>query len=43
MAIEKPSAKLAADLKKIGDQMTADWLKKSGADGEAVVSAYRKM
>jgi TRAP-type C4-dicarboxylate transport system substrate-binding protein len=43
MTIAKPSAQLAADLKKIGEQMTADWLKKTGADGQAVVAGYRKM
>ena len=29
--------------KKIGDQLTADWLKKAGADGQAVIDAYKKM
>jgi TRAP-type C4-dicarboxylate transport system substrate-binding protein len=43
MTIAKPSAQLSADLRKIGEQMTAEWLKKSGADGQAVVDAYRKM
>jgi TRAP-type C4-dicarboxylate transport system substrate-binding protein len=43
MTIAKPSAQLSADLKKIGEQMTNDWLKKAGADGQAVLNAYRKM
>jgi TRAP-type C4-dicarboxylate transport system substrate-binding protein len=43
MAIHRPSAQLAADLKKVGDTMLQDWLKKAGADGQAVVDAYRKM
>jgi len=43
MAIHKPSARLAADLKKVGDTMLQDWLKKAGPDGQAVVDAYRKM
>ena len=34
---------LQAGLKKIGEQLTADWLKKAGADGQAVVDAYKKM
>ena len=38
-----PSDKLKADLKKIGDQLTADWMKKAGAEGEAAVAAYKKM
>jgi TRAP-type transport system periplasmic protein len=43
MAIHKPSAQLAADLKKVGDAMLQDWLKKAGPDGQAVMDAYRKM
>jgi hypothetical protein len=30
-------------MKKDGDTLTADWLKKAGADGEAVIAAYKKM
>jgi hypothetical protein len=29
-------------LQKVGDQLTADWLKKAGADGQAVIAAYKK-
>jgi len=43
MKVLKPSPELAAGFKKIGDQLTTDWLKKAGADGESVVAAYRKM
>jgi len=43
MKVQPPSAKLKDDMKKIGDTLTADWLKKSGADGEAVIAAYKKM
>jgi TRAP-type C4-dicarboxylate transport system substrate-binding protein len=42
MNIIQPSAQLTADLKKIGDTMLNDWLAKAGADGKAVVDAYRK-
>jgi len=42
MAIVEPPAQLKADLKKVGDTMIADWLKKAGSDGQAVVDAYRK-
>jgi TRAP-type C4-dicarboxylate transport system substrate-binding protein len=42
MKVQPPSAALQAGLKKVGDQLTADWLKKAGADGEAVIAAYRK-
>lgn len=43
MAIRPPSPALAADLKKIGDRLTNDWLQKAGNDGKAVLEAYRKM
>jgi TRAP-type C4-dicarboxylate transport system substrate-binding protein len=42
MNIIQPSAQLNGELKKIGDVMLADWLAKAGADGKAVVDAYRK-
>ena len=41
--VEKPSPDLKADLDKIGQTMTAEWLKKAGPDGEAIVAAYKKM
>ena len=43
MKVQPPSDALKAGLKKIGEQLTADWLKKAGADGEAVIDAYKKM
>jgi TRAP-type transport system periplasmic protein len=42
MAIVEPPAQLKADLKKVGDTMLGDWLKKAGADGQALVDAFRK-
>jgi TRAP-type transport system periplasmic protein len=42
MAIVEPPAQLKADLKKVGDTMLSDWLKKAGSDGQALVDAYRK-
>ena len=42
MTVAPPSAALKSDLKKIGDTMTADWIKSAGADGQAIVDAYRK-
>ncbi|QIL80539.1 TRAP transporter substrate-binding protein [Diaphorobacter sp. HDW4A] len=42
MKIHKPSPKLSQDMRQVGDVMLSDWLKKSGADGEAIVGAYRK-
>jgi TRAP-type C4-dicarboxylate transport system substrate-binding protein len=43
MKVLPPSPELKVGLKKVGDQLTADWLKKAGADGEAVIAAYKKM
>jgi len=43
MKVQPPSPELAAGFKKIGEQLTADWLKKAGVDGQAVVDAYKKM
>ena len=42
MKIMKPSPKLLADLKQVGSIMLADWQKKAGADGAAVISAFGK-
>lgn len=43
MVIEPASPALKADLAKVGEVMTKEWLAKAGADGQAVVDAYRKM
>ena len=43
MNIITPSAQLVSDMKKIGDTMITDWVKKAGADGQAVVDAYKKL
>jgi TRAP-type C4-dicarboxylate transport system substrate-binding protein len=43
MKVLKPSPALAEGFKKVGDQLTADWLKKAGAEGQSVVDAYKKM
>jgi TRAP-type C4-dicarboxylate transport system substrate-binding protein len=37
----EPSDKLAADMRKIGEQMTEEWAKDAGADGAAVLKAYK--
>jgi TRAP-type C4-dicarboxylate transport system substrate-binding protein len=42
MTVAPPSAQLKTDLKKIGDTMTAEWMATSGADGKAIVDAYKK-
>jgi len=43
MNIVKPPAQLTADLKKVGDTMVGEWVKKAGPDGQAVVDAFKKM
>ncbi|HEY8382307.1 MAG TPA: TRAP transporter substrate-binding protein [Microvirga sp.] len=42
MKVQAPSAELKAGFQKIGEQLTQDWLKKAGADGQGIVDAYRK-
>jgi TRAP-type C4-dicarboxylate transport system substrate-binding protein len=42
MNIVAPPAQLKTDLKKVGDTMLAEWLDKAGAEGKAVVDAFRK-
>ena len=42
MKVQPPSPELAAGLKKFGETLTADWLKKAGPAGQAVVDAYNK-
>jgi TRAP-type C4-dicarboxylate transport system substrate-binding protein len=42
MKVEAPSAQLKTDMKKVGDAMIADWVKQAGADGQAVLDAFRK-
>jgi len=43
MKVQAPTPALAAGFKKAGETLTADWLKKAGTDGQAVVDAYKKM
>ncbi len=43
MKVQAPSPALKDGFKKVGDQLTEDWLKKAGADGKAMVDAYKKM
>ncbi|MFG1425406.1 TRAP transporter substrate-binding protein [Roseixanthobacter glucoisosaccharinicivorans] len=42
MKVEAPSAELRAGFEKIGAQLTADWIKKAGPDGEAALAAFKK-
>jgi len=43
MTVHVPSAQLKADMKKVGDTMLKEWTEKAGAEGPAVVDAYKKM
>jgi TRAP-type transport system periplasmic protein len=43
MTIAQPSEQLTADLRKVGNFMLAEWLRKTGADGRKVIDAYRAM
>lgn len=42
MKIMSPSAKLMQDLRQVGSTMQADWEKKAGAEGQALLAAFRK-
>ena len=42
MTVDRSSAKLKAELAAVGERMTAEWLKQAGADGQAIIDAYRK-
>jgi TRAP-type C4-dicarboxylate transport system substrate-binding protein len=41
MKIMTPPPKLVADLKQVGSVMLADWEKKAGPDGVALVKAFQ--
>ena len=42
MTIVPPTPQLKADMKKVGDTMLKEWLEKAGAEGQALVDAFRK-
>jgi TRAP-type C4-dicarboxylate transport system substrate-binding protein len=42
MTVQPPGDELRAGLAKIGEQMSADWVKQAGKDGEAILEAYGK-
>ena len=41
MTVSEPTPELKAALAKIGEQMAAEWEKSAGADGQAILKAYR--
>ena len=42
MQILPAPAALKTDMKKVGDTMLKEWLEKAGAEGQALVDAFRK-
>jgi TRAP-type C4-dicarboxylate transport system substrate-binding protein len=42
MKVLQPSAELMASFKQIGNELTAEWLKRAGGDGEEILAAYKK-
>ncbi|MCC2652079.1 MAG: C4-dicarboxylate transporter substrate-binding protein [Microvirga sp.] len=42
MKVQPPGPELKTGLLKVGEQLTADWLKKAGSDGQTIVDAYKK-
>src|SRR4051812_9676353 len=42
MTVSPPSAQLKGDFQKIGQTMADEWAKNAGADGKAILDAYRK-
>ena len=42
VTVAAPSESVRLALQKIGEQMTTEWLASTGADGKAIIDAYRK-
>jgi len=42
VTVAPPSDSVKAALQKIGETMTEEWLASAGADGKAIIDAYRK-
>jgi TRAP-type C4-dicarboxylate transport system substrate-binding protein len=42
MTVAQPSAQLKADFRKIGETMAGEWSKNAGAEGQAILDAYKK-
>jgi TRAP-type C4-dicarboxylate transport system substrate-binding protein len=43
LRVAPPSDALATGLKQVGEQLTAEWLRKTGDEGWAVIETYKKM
>ncbi len=42
LKVSDPSPELKASLRKVGETMTDGWLSRAGADGKAIIDAYKK-
>jgi hypothetical protein len=42
MRVLPPSSALKTGLQQIGERLTGEWVVKAGADGRAVIDAYKK-
>jgi len=42
MVVVTPSPQLMGDMRKIGEEMTADWLKQAGPEGKQIIDAYKR-
>lgn len=42
MKVQPPGPELKEGLQKVGEQLTQDWLKKAGSDGQAIIDSYKK-
>lgn len=42
MTVDPGTPQLRADMKKVGEQIVADWVKQAGAEGQAILDAFRK-
>ena len=43
MTVEKPNPELASQFRALGNTMMTEWLKRAGAEGKAVIAAYKAM
>ena len=43
MTIDKPSEQLTADMRRVGNVMLAEWLRKAGPDGKKIIDQYRTL
>ena len=43
MQVQPAPEALQAELLKVGEKMTAEWVEKAGPDGQAILDAYRKL